>query len=198
MESLRIVVIGGIGSGKSEVGRMLARRGFAVLDADRLGHKVLAPGHPVAAQVAARWPEAVVDGSLDRRLLGRIVFDDPAQLAELETLTHPEIRLLIQSWAASVGEQPAAVEVPLVKDLVGPGWVRVAVDASTESRKQRLRQRGMAEWDIDARMGVQPTRAEWVATADLVVDNSGTRRSLAVQVDRVLESLTAGLPATSH
>lgn len=198
MEPLRVVVIGGIGSGKSEVGRMLAGRGFAVLDADRLGHQVLAPSHPVAARVAARWPEAVIDGRLDRGLLGRIVFDDAAQLAELESLTHPAIRLLIKRWAADVGEQPAAVEVPLVKDLVGPGWIRVAVDAPTESRRQRLRRRGMAEWDIDARMAAQPTRAEWLSTADRVVDNSGTKPSLATEIDRMLGSLTADPTTTTH
>ena len=198
MGPVRVVVIGGIGSGKSEVGRMLTQRGFAVLDADRLGHEVLSSGHPVAAQVAARWPEAVVDGTLDRNLLGRIVFDDPAQLAELEALTHPAIRGLIELWADAVGQRPAAVEIPLLKDLVDSTWVHVAVDAPIESRKQRLRQRGMSERDIDLRVAAQPTRAEWLSRADLVLDNSGTRQALAGQVDRVLGSLTGDPPATSH
>ena len=197
MESLRVVVIGGIGSGKSEVGRMLAERGFAVLDADRVGHEVLAVGHPVAAQVAERWPEAVVDGRVDRALLGRIVFDDRTQLAELEALTHPAIRLLIEGWAAGVRERPAAVEIPLVEDLVGPDWIRIAVDSPTESRRRRLLRRGMSDRDIDARMAAQPTREEWVSRADIVIDNSGNKRSLAEQVDRALKILTAG-PATSH
>ena len=189
---LRIVVIGGIGSGKSAVGRMLAARGFAVLDTDRLGHEVLASGHPVAAQVAARWPEAVVDGAVDRGLLGRIVFDDPKQLAELEALTHPAIRRLIERWVAGLGERPAAVEIPLVKDLVDPSWTRLAVDAPAESRRRRLEQRGMPDRDINARFDAQPSREEWLSRADLVVDNSGTIQALAGQVDRVVGSLTPG------
>ena len=191
MGPLRVVVIGGIGSGKSEVGRMLAKRGFAVLDADRLGHEILATGHPVSAQVAERWPEAVVDGRVDRGLLGRIVFDDPTRLAELEALTHPAIGRLIERWATGVGERPAAVEIPLVKDLVDPDWPRIAVDAPTELRRQRLRCRGMSDRDIDARMGAQPTRAEWLSRADLVLDNSGAKRSLAAEIDRLIVLLVA-------
>ena len=192
MGPLRVVVIGGIGSGKSEIGRMLAERGFAVLDSDRIGHEVLAEGHPVAAQVAARWTEAVVDGTVDRGLLGRIVFDDPSQLAELEALTHSAIRLLIERWATGIGERPAAVEIPLLKQLVDESWVRVTVDAPDESRKQRLKQRGMSDRDIDARMAAQPTRAEWRSGADLVLDNSGTRDALAGQLDRLVRELMAG------
>ncbi|MDE0169542.1 MAG: dephospho-CoA kinase [bacterium] len=198
MRPLRVVVIGGIGSGKSEVGRMLAERGFAVLDADHLGHEVLAAGHPVAAQVAERWPEAVVDGKVDRGLLGRIVFDDPSALAELEALTHPAIRRLIERWATGAGARPAAVQIPLLKELADPSWVRVAVDAPGESRRRRLRQRGMSDRDIDARMVAQPSREDWLSRADLVLDNSGTKRSLAAEIDRVLGSLTAGPTTTSH
>lgn len=196
MRPLRVVVIGGIGSGKSEVGRMLAVRGFAVLDADHLGHQVLAAHHPVAAQVAERWPEALVDGKVGRGLLARIVFDDPSELAELESLTHPAIRRLVERWATALGERPAAVEVPLVKDLVGPDWVRIAVDAPTESRIRRLKQRGMSERDIDARMAAQPSREEWLSRADLVIDNSGTKRSLARQIDRMIETMAAGFSET--
>ncbi len=186
---LRVVVRGGIGSGKSEVGRMLAERGFAVLDADRVGHEVLRAGHPVATQVAERWPEAVIDGTVDRRLLGRIVFEDPAQLADLEELTHPAIRRSIERWAAGVGDQPAAVELPLIIDLVDDRWVRVTVDAPIRLRRARLKQRSMSEDDIDARMAVQPDRDQWCAGADLVLDNRGSRQSLASEVDRLVEHL---------
>lgn len=198
MRPLRVVVIGGIGSGKSEVGRMLAERGFSVLDTDHLGHEVLAAGHPVAAQIAERWPEAVVDGRVDRGLLGRVVFDDPSALADLEALTHPAIRRLVEHWATEVGARPAAVQIPLLKELADPSWVRVAVDAPAESRRRRLRHRGMSDRDIDARMAAQPSREEWLSRADLVLDNSGTMRSLARQVDRVLGNLTAGPPPTNH
>ena len=168
---------------------MLAERGFAVMDSDRAGHEVLAAGHPVSEQVAARWPETVVDGRIDRGRLGRIVFADPRQLAELEALTHPAIAVAIERWSLAVGDRPAAVEIPVGADLVGDGWTRVVVDAPTESRRARLRGRGMSDPEIDARMAVQPSRAEWRSAADIVVDNTGTRESLRAGLDRLKSHL---------
>ena len=188
MKPVRIAVGGGIGSGKSEVMRMLAERGFATLDADRVGHGVLAPGHPAAASAAARWPEALTDGRIDRSLLGRIVFGDPLQLAELEALTHPVILAEVERWAAEAGERPAAVEVSVLsvmKRLAGKGWMTAAVDAGGGIRRERLRLRGMTEADIEARMAVQPDPGEWTAAAGLVVDNNAGRGRLASEVDRL-------------
>lgn len=172
---------------------MLAEHGFETLDADRVGHGLLAPGHPVADRVSARWPEAAEEGLIDRGVLGRIVFEDPRQLAELEALTHPAILRAVEEWAAEAGCRPAAVEVSVLSvmsDLAG-GWTRVAVDASAETRRRRLRRRGMAAADIEARISVQPGREEWLATADLVVDNDRGPEMLRSEVDR----LAAGLPA---
>ena len=191
---MRAAVVGGIGAGKSEVLGMLAERGFETLDADRVGHGLLAPGHPVAERVSARWPEAAAEGLIDRGVLGRIVFEDPLQLAELEALTHPAILRAIEEWAAEAGRRPAAVEVSvlsIMSGLAGAGWTRVVVDASAETRRGRLRRRGMTEADIEARISVQPGREEWLATADLVVDNDRGPEMLRSEVDR----LAAGLPA---
>lgn len=191
---VRAAVGGGIGAGKSEVLGMLAGRGFETLDADRVGHGLLAPGHSVAERVAARWPSAAAEGLIDRGVLGRIVFEDPRQLAELEALTHPAILRAIEEWAAEAGRRPAAVEVSVLSvtsDLAGAGWTRVVVDASAETRRRRLRRRGMAAADIEARISVQPGREEWLATADLVVDNDRGPEMLRSEVDR----LAAELPA---
>ena len=83
----RVVLCGGIGSGKSTVGTLLAARGAFVIDADEVGHRVLEPGGRAFDPVAGRWPSVVVDNAIDRGALGRIVFDDAAQLAELEAIT---------------------------------------------------------------------------------------------------------------
>ena len=194
MKPVRIAVGGGIGSGKSEVMRMLAERGFATLDADRVGHGVLAPGHPAAALAGARWPEALTEGRIDRSLLGRIVFGDPRQLAELEALTHPVILAEVERWAAEAGERPAAVEVSVLsvmKRLAGKGWKAAAVDAAAGTRRERLRLRGMTEADIEARMAVQPGPGEWTAAAGLVIDNNAGRGRLASEVDRIAGLLLA-------
>ena len=186
MKPLRLVIGGGIGSGKSQAGRLLAERGFAVLDADRVGHSILEGGHPVARRVAERWPEAVTGGAIDRGVLGRIVFHDRDQLAELESITHPAIRQGIADWARQVGDRPLALEIPILAELVGGDWTWVIVEAPLELRRERLRERGMSDGQIEARLAAQPSREEWLEAADYVIDNEGTREHLAGALDDVL------------
>ncbi len=183
MKPLRLVIGGGIGSGKSQAGGLLAERGFSVLDADRVGHSVLEGDHPVALRVAERWPAAVTGGAIDRRALARIVFHDRDQLAELEAITHPAIRRGIARWARDAGDRPAAVEIPILADLVDDSWLWVVIEAPLELRRKRLRGRGMSEGEIDARLASQPGRGEWLEAADYVVDNVGTREHLARALD---------------
>lgn len=178
--TIRIVVCGGIGSGKSAVGRALRRRGAWVIDADSVGHRVL---QEVAPAVAARWPDVVVNGVVDRGLLGSIVFADPVQLHELEGLTQPEIAARIER-EASGRRGVVAVELPVL-GLLGDDWIRVVVDAPLDVRRERLRERGMADSEIDQRLAVQPEREAWLERADFVVDNAAGFRHLEEEVDRL-------------
>ena len=189
---LRLVIAGGIGAGKSQAGRLLAERGFAVLDADRVGHRVLAAGHPVAGRVAERWPETATGGEIDRRALARIVFGDRDRLTELEAITHPAIREEIARWAGEVGNRPAAVELPVLADLVGEGWCWLIIDVPSDLRRRRLRERGMSARDVEARLASQPSRREWLDAADFVIGNAGRPEHLAVELDRTLELVGVG------
>lgn len=197
MKPLRLVIGGGIGSGKSQAGVLLAERGFSVLDADRVGHSVLEGDHPVARRVAERWPEAVNRGMIDRRALGRIVFHDRGQLAELEAITHPAIRDGIAAWAREAGERPLAVEIPLLAELVGADWIWVVIEAPLELRKERLRGRGMSDGEIAARLAAQPSREGWLESADFVIGNAGTREDLASALDKTLVRIREATQARS-
>lgn len=166
----RYLLTGGIGSGKSTAGQVFATLGAFVVSADRVGHTVIAPGGEAFDAVATRFPEAAVDGAIDRPALAARVFADPAELRALEEITHPAIRSAIDRLIAGK-TGVVMVEVPLITDYFGPAWKRIVVDAPTEIRMQRLLDRGMARGDIEARMGAQPSRGEWLEVADLVVDN---------------------------
>lgn len=185
---------GGIGSGKSTVAALLRSRGARVIDADELGHQVLAPDGEAFAAVAARWPEVVEDGAVDRAALGAVVFADPDQLRELEALTHPAIAARIAAAVAGTTADVVVVELPVLRDLTGGGWPRVVVDAPDEVRVARAVRRGLDEASVRRRMAVQPSRAEWLAVADHVVDNSGDLDHLAEQVVLLWEWLRAGAP----
>ncbi len=186
----RALLCGGIGSGKSAAAAVFGARGAAVISADAAGHRVLDPGGLAEAEVADRWPAAVIDGRIDRRALGRIVFSKSGNLADLESITHPAIRRLILDEVAAAGEVPLVmVELPLPLDFLGAGWVRVVVDAPEEQRIFRLRLRGMEPEEIAGRMAAQPNRDTWLAMADHVIDNSEDLEHLQNECHRVWRAL---------
>lgn len=186
------VVTGGIGSGKSTVTRLAAASGFATIDADRVGHDVLAG--PARAAVANRWPEVMADdGYVNRKALGAIVFSDRTQLKELEAITHPLIsdELRYRMASSTRGVLELSVPIPLAGDLP-----TVVVDAPDDIRRERLRVRGLSEEAIENRMGNQPTRSEWLQMATVVIDNSGTPDDLHRAVTRWLRHISAEGPGT--
>ncbi|MFH1329308.1 MAG: dephospho-CoA kinase [Actinomycetota bacterium] len=192
--SARALLGGGIGSGKSTAAALFAALGAEVFSADRAAHAVLEPGGAAAASVAARWPEALVVGRIDRPTLAGIVFADPAARAALEEITHPAIGRLLGEQVAGVEAGVVLVEMPLPIDLLGPGWRWVVVDAPDEVRRARLLARGMEAGEVARRMAAQPSRAEWLERADLVVDNGAGLDRLEQECRRAWQVLT-GRPA---
>lgn len=161
---------------------------MATIDADSMGHALLEPQGAAYADVAARWPSVVRDGIVDRASLAAIVFSDADQLAELETITHP---LIFGAISALVEEivGPAVVEIPLIRKTPPGEWSRLVVDCADDVRIQRLIGRGMSEVDARARMANQPSRAEWLAVADVLVPNHGDLNDLALTVERLATAL---------
>jgi len=180
---------GGIGSGKSTVAAMLAERGAVVVDADGLARDAVAIGKVGHRAVVDRFGAEVVavDGSLDRRALAGVVFDDPSALADLNAIVHPQVRAAIADRLAELTGTEAVVvlEIPLLVESgrsYGESAV-VVVDCPEDVALRRLVDgRGMDEADARRRMAAQIPRAERLAAADLVIDNSGPLEALEPQV----------------
>ena len=184
----RWVLSGGIGSGKTSVRTLLENRGIATVDADAIGHQVLESSAPAFEEVAKRWPQVVVDGEIDRDALAGIVFEDAGELATLESMTHPYIFDTILTRVQEI-RGPVVVEIPLLRHGLGDDWGRIIVDSDEPTRMRRLIERGMAEEDARARMKSQPSRAEWLAVADIVLPNHGGLDLLSRTVDKTLDAL---------
>ena len=189
---LRLIISGGIGSGKSTVLSIMRGLGVQVIEADRIGHAVLEPGGGAFQGVVENWPTVVREGKVDRGLLATIVFSDKEELRNLEALTHPHIATAIRERVDAAGHSDVAVELPLKSDLLGEGWTRIVVDAGDGERLRRAVARGLGADDASRRMAAQPARAEWVAGADFVVDNSGTMHALEQAVTDLLATLRRG------
>lgn len=184
----RWLITGGIGSGKSEVRRLLAVRGIHAVDADAVGHLVLADEG--LTPVAERWPDVVLEGQIDRQALARIVFDDPGELEVLEAITHPLIFGRIEADLKGFSGV-AVVEMPLLETSMG--WPMIVVDADDETRRARAVQRGMDDADVRRRMASQPSRAEWLAAAAVVVPNHDEIQHLEAAVDLLADFLLGKL-----
>ena len=191
---------GGIASGKSTVGGLLREAGMAVIDADRVGHELLANGAgAVGRELAAEFGPGVLssDGSIDRSSLAALVFGDPVRLAVLERTLHPAIEAEVQRKVGELlTEHPTVVlEVPL---LFEAGWEEkvdliVVVDCAPEAQIERFMERsGATREDALARLRNQMGREERLARADLVIDNSGGLAELRPQVKALISRLKRG------
>ncbi|MFD3916557.1 dephospho-CoA kinase [Streptomyces sp. NPDC058603] len=192
---LRLGLTGGIGSGKSEVSRLLTSYGAVLIDSDRIAREVVEPGTPGLAAVVAEFGPGVLtpDGALDRPKLGGIVFGDPDRLRALNAIVHPLVRARSAELETAAGPDSIVVhDVPL---LVENGMealydLVVVVDASPETQLDRLvRLRGMAESEARKRMEAQAGRERRRAAADVVIDNDGPLEELEPQVRRVWQTL---------
>ncbi|MGH3488290.1 MAG: dephospho-CoA kinase [Actinopolymorphaceae bacterium] len=188
---LRAGLTGGIGSGKSEVARVLGTCGALVIDADLLAREVVEVGSDGLAEVVKKFGTGVLrpDGSLDRKALGEMVFADDDKRRLLEAIVHPRVRARAADIEAVASQDTVVVHViPL---LVETGQADrfdlvVVVDVPEDVQIERLRRtRSMSEQEARMRIAAQASRDERLAAADLVIDNSGSIEELRGQVLRL-------------
>ena len=190
---MRIIgLTGGIATGKSTVAAMLARRGAAVVDADRIAREVVEPGTAgLEAVVGAFGPEVVTaSGGLDRARLAGIVFADAESRHHLEALTHPLILARIADQVADLvlsAPPLIAVDVPLLfeggrqSDFPG-GVLLVYADAPTQLRRLRERD-GLGDEAGRQRLAAQLSIEQKSELATWVIDNGGSRADTEAAVD---------------
>jgi len=192
---VKVGLTGGIAAGKSEVSRRLAALGAVVIDADAVAREVVAPGTPGLARIVAAFGPEVLDasGALDRPRLGEIVFADPGLLAKLNAIVHPLVSERMLEVERSVPPDAVVVhDVPLLAEnqLAARYDVVVVVDVPPEVQLDRLaRLRGMPDEQARARLDAQASRAQRLAIADIVVDNSGPLAGLDQRVADVWAEL---------
>ena len=187
---LRVGLTGGIGAGKTAVSSRLAARGAVVIDSDQLAREVVARGTDGLAEVVETFGDVLTpDGELDRPAVGRLVFGDAEARRKLEAIIHPRVR----ARAAEI-EAGAAADAIVVHDiplLVETGQADkfdlvLVVDVPVQTQVERLTaQRGMTAAEAEQRIASQASRADRLAAADVVVDNSGTLADLDRRLDEV-------------
>ncbi|MCW5888950.1 MAG: dephospho-CoA kinase [bacterium] len=186
-----IGLTGGIGAGKSTAAKILGELGAYVIDADKVGHDVYAPGTGGFRAVVEAFGSEIVaaDGTIDRRRLGTTVFADPAQLRRLNGLVHPLIGLAIRERLMAA--QAEAARTPIVVEaaiMMEAGWTFFdevwAVIVEPETAIARVTaSRGLSRVDVEQRLAAQMTNDERVRRATRVIHNDGTPAALRAQVE---------------
>ena len=195
----RVGLTGGIASGKSTVARLFEALGVPVIDTDLLAREVVVPGQPLLGQIAARFGAGVLgeDGSLNRRALRALVFADPAARADLEQLTHPAIRALLEERSAMLGGRYQLLVIPLLVETAGRTPVDrvLVVDCSEALQIRRLQARDGATLEQARQiLSAQVTREVRLAAANDVIlneDDLGAVRDRVAQLHGIYVKLAA-------
>ena len=195
---MRVVLTGGIATGKSRVLERFAAAGVPTSDADRWAHDAIAPGGPAWGEVRDRFGPAVIDaeGRVDRRRLGAIVFADDAARADLNAIVHPRVRSAIGAWFDEIERAPhrfGVVAIPLFFESArAESFDRVIVTACGHSAQvARVVARGFTRDEAERRIAAQLPTAEKVRRADHVIRTDGTLDDTYRQVDALYRELAA-------
>ena len=195
--TVRVGLTGGIASGKSTVSAILAELGAVVIDADVLAREVVAAGTPGLEAVVAEFGDHVLtaEGELDRPAMGALVFADPGARKRLEAIIHPLVHQRSAELEAEAAPDAVVVhDIPLLAEVgrAGSFDAVVVVDAPVEVQVARMeRDRGWSREDAEARIAAQASRADRLAIATYVVDNTGTLDDLRRRVAEVYAELAA-------
>lgn len=194
-----IGLTGGIGSGKSTVGKFLAELGAAHLDGDKLGHEVYLRGTPGWRSLVERFGTSILDagGEVDRKKLGQIVFADPDALARLNAIVHPLIRSLALQRLEEYRRKGVPVAVLEAALLIEAGWTDLVdevwvVTAPEEAVVQRVKKsKGAEEQETRARIRAQLSTGDRKRYGQVIIENNGGLDELRVKVRQAWSQMLA-------
>ena len=195
---LRVGLTGGLASGKSFVGRALADMGCFLIQADELGHQVMAPDGEAYDGIVREFGTEILhaDGTINRRYLAGLVFGNPERLEKLNALVHPPVRARERALAAAfAGRNPGGIAVTEAAILIETGrhasYARliVAVCGEQQQIERAMARDHLTREEVLDRIRRQMPLEEKVKYADYVVDTSGTKEHTLEQTRGVYESL---------
>ena len=199
-KSTVIGLTGGIACGKSMISAYFAQKGIPVIDGDLVARQIVEPGTKGLAQIVDTFGAEYLhaDGTLNRAMLGSLVFADKEALQQLNAITKP---LLLEAFKTQINELQAhpmiVLDVALLlededyKDLADQVWV-VTVSSAQQLTRLMKRNNYTVE-EAQNRINAQMSNEERIQYADAVIDNNGTMSETIAQVDRLLYNILIGI-----
>ena len=195
---ITVGLTGGYASGKTFVASQLEQLGCHLIYADQLGHAVLAPGQAAYTQTVDAFGKEILnpDGTVNRKKLGVLVFNDRHLLDRLTAIVHPAVFQLEEQLTKQFGaEDPQGIAVVEAAILIETGRFKVfdrlivtACDEATQIARAIERDGGSRE-EVLARLSKQMPLEEKKTYADYVVDTSGAKDETIRQVNRIYSDL---------
>ncbi len=196
-----IGLTGSIASGKSTVSHMLKELGYPIVDADLVARQVVEPGSETLQKINEAFDASVIlpDGTLDRKKVGDLIFNDPESRKRLNDIIHPAIRKeMLRQRAAYVaeGHQVVIMDIPLLfeSQLQHLADKILVVSVTEENQLKRLIKRnGLSENEAAARISSQLPMTVKEAGADAIIYNNGSIEETKWQLNRILEEWNVGI-----
>ncbi|NBO06831.1 MAG: dephospho-CoA kinase [Actinobacteria bacterium] len=184
---LRVALTGGIGSGKSLVGEILEELGALVIDSDQLARDVIERGSPGYEEVLTAFGDSILsEGQIDRAKLAELVFNESDLRKKLESIIHPLVREAAEKLARKLPSGAILVnQIPLLVESDGAkrfDYV-VTVSADEDIRRERLRSRGLKDYEITQRLAAQVSDVEREKIANYIIRNDGSIDELTSAVE---------------
>ena len=192
--ALIIGLTGSIGTGKSLIAKKISALGIPVVDADLIAREVVEPDKNAYKKIVATFGEEILqsDGTLDRKALGEIVFNDEAKRKTLNAIIHPAIReeMLRQrdEWVQQ-GKKCVVLDIPLLYESGLTHFVDkvIVVFVNPDVQLQRIIARDHStEQEAKSRINSQIPVGEKAKKADAVIDNNGTKEESYHQLEKIL------------
>ena len=187
---LRVALTGGIGSGKSLVGEILEELGALVIDSDQLAREVIERGSPGYEEVITAFGDSILsEGQIDRAKLAAVVFKEEDLRKKLESIIHPLVREAAEKLARNLPNGAILVnQIPLLVESDGAkrfDYV-ITVSADEEIRRERLRLRGLKDYEITERMAAQVADLDREKIANYILRNDGSIDELTRAVEELM------------
>jgi dephospho-CoA kinase len=187
---LRVALTGGIGSGKSLVGEILEELGALVIDSDQLAREVIERGSPGYEEVITAFGDAILsEGQIDRAKLAAVIFKEKDLRKKLESIIHPLVREAAEKLARNLPSGAILVnQIPLLVESDGAkrfDYV-ITVSADEEIRRERLRLRGLKDYEITERMAAQVADLVREKIANYILRNDGSIDELTRAVEELM------------
>lgn len=196
---LIIGITGGIGSGKSSFARLLEEAGLPVLDADQISHDVTAPAGASIQRIKETFgPEFILaDGSLDRKRMADLAFEDKKALDILSNIVHQDVLASMEQSLFELKEKKVAavaldVPIPVEHGFLDRVDLVVCIWTDDEIRIERLIERGMDPHEARRRIAVQMPREGYEEISDYFILNNGSCRELRQAAQAFLEDVLGG------